>query len=1173
MGEVYRATDTKLGRDVAVKLLPAEMAHDPERLARFQREARAVAALNHPHIVTIFSVEEADGVHFLTMELVEGESLDRCIPVGGLPVERIVEIATALAEALGAAHEKGIVHRDLKPANVMVTNDGRLKVLDFGLAKDIHASSPANATLTSAGHTQAGVVMGTPAYMSPEQIAGRALDHRTDIFSLGVVLYEMASGRRPFEGASSAELASSILRDTPSSVADLRADLPRDLAQVIQGCLEKSATDRFPSARDVQQRLRGLATGAAPIGRTDTASRPAAAAPDSGSARAEEGFWVAVLPFKYNGNNVDLTALAEGLTEEIVTGMSRFSYLRVISLSSTSRYAHGPVDVRAAGKELGAHYVMEGSLRQAGSRLRIAVQLVNAASGAHLWAETYDRAFSPEAIFELQDEVVPRIVSTVADTHGVLPHTMGEALRNKDPEQLSPYEALLRGLAHFLNVNAKEHALARTGLERAVQQAPSHADCWAMLSMLYKEEYAHGINLRPDPIGRAFAAARRAVESAPSNHLAYHALAASLFFRREIPAFRTAAQRAVALNSMDGFTFAYMGMLTAFAGDWEHGCALAERSRGLNPHHPGWYWFPPLFNDYRQKDYRGALEIALKVQMPGFWRTNLALAVSYGQLGEQDAAGKAVRELLAIRPDFAATAREELGKWWEPELVEHLLDGLRKAGLEIADEKKPATAGPTKADGRAVSGFSNPPAIAVLPFQNLSGDPDQDYFADGITEEIINALAHIPGLRVAGRSSAFSFKGRNEDLRSVGTKLGVASILEGTLRRSGDRLRITAQLIDAGNGYQLWSERYDRVMEDVFAVQDEIATTIAGRLKLSLAADRDSQPLQPPTRNMAAYNLYLKGRGLLYQRGLSIIEAIDCFTEAVALDPAYAQAWAGLADGYTTSGYSGYKPAAEVMPRALEAARRALQLDPDLAEAHSALACTALLYELDFDLAEREFHRALELNPSYPQARAWYGLFFLQWVAGREREGRDEVLRLLQLDPLSAYANAILSFSDVCCGRVPEAVDHARRGVDLDPNSYLAYWSLMQALLCNAQYEEAVAAAEQALAISGRHSWALATLVSIYAAWGKPEEARNIYREVEARSAREYVQPSMVAPAAAAIGDMDQAIAMAQRALTDKDPLFVMLARTWPAFGQLRSDPRFVEIVRQLGLPNWSPAR
>ena len=204
-----------------------------------------------------------------------------------------------------------------------------------------------------------------------------------------------------------------------------------------------------------------------------------------------------MLPFKYSGANADLTDLADGLSEDIVTGLSRFSYLRVIARSSTLRYAHEAIDVRSAGRELGARYVMEGSIRQAGSKLRIAVQLVDASSGVHLWAETYDRPFRPEDIFALQDDVVPRIVSTVADTHGILPHTMSEALRNEDPDRLSPYEAMLRSFAHFQRLNAEEHAAARAALERAVQQAPGDADCWAMLSMMYREEYTHGFNLRP----------------------------------------------------------------------------------------------------------------------------------------------------------------------------------------------------------------------------------------------------------------------------------------------------------------------------------------------------------------------------------------------------------------------------------------------------------------------------------------------------------------------------------------------------------------------------------------------------------------------------------------------------------------------------------------------------
>jgi TolB-like protein len=404
-----------------------------------------------------------------------------------------------------------------------------------------------------------------------------------------------------------------------------------------------------------------------------------------GSARtpAEDGFWIAVLPWKLSGADADLADRATALIEEIVTGLSRFSYLRVISLSSTLQYSGKSVDVRAAGKELGARYVLEGSLRHAGSRVRVAAQLVDCKSGAHLWAETYERPFSPQAAFDLFDDVVPRIVSTIADTHGVLPRSMSEALRTGDPCRLSPYEAVLRSFAHFQRVSAEEHAPARAALERAVQQAPNYPDAWAMLSLIYKEEFTHRFNLLPDPLGRALAAAQRAVEGAPSNHLAYHALASVEFFRKELDAFEIATARAVALNPMDGFTLAYLGFLTAYAGDWEHGAALSAKARSLNPHHPGWYWFVPCFDAYRKGEYKTSLEFAHKVNMPGFWRTQLAIAASSGQLGQQAAASEALQTLLMQRPDIAKLPREELAIWWQPDMVEHLIVGLRKAGLEV----------------------------------------------------------------------------------------------------------------------------------------------------------------------------------------------------------------------------------------------------------------------------------------------------------------------------------------------------------------------------------------------------------------------------------------------------------------------------------------------------------
>jgi serine/threonine protein kinase/tetratricopeptide (TPR) repeat protein len=697
MGEVYRATDTKLARDVALKVLPPDMASDRDRLARFQREARALAALNHPNVVTIFSVEESHNVHFITMELISGKPLNRLILANGLPADRIIEIAAAIAEALAAAHEKGIVHRDLKPANIMVTNEGRIKVLDFGLAKDIGTETGNQATLTSADRTEAGMVMGTVAYMSPEQLSGRPLDRRSDIFSLGVVLHEMATGCRPFEGGSAAELISSILRDTPPSITDARPDLSPDLARVVRRCLEKEPRCRMQTARDVINEFRDLARITSPSASASTSPIRNTLAPDTGATRAAEGFWVAVLPFRHKGLDAGVETLAEGITEEIVTGLSRFSYLRVIARSSTDKYSIDSADVRVVGKELGARYVMEGSLRQAGPRLRVGVQLVDAVSGAHLWAETYERTFLPETLFELQDDIVPRVVSTVADIQGVLPRNMTETLRNHDPETLSPYEALLRSFGHHQRLTATEHALARAALERAVQQPPDRGDCWAMLSWLYREEYTHGFNPRPDPLGRALMAARRAIDAAPTNHLAHAALATTLFFYRELGAFRAAAERSLALNSMDGLTGAYLGFLIAYSGDWERGCALAERAIQLNPNSPGWYRFPLILNAYRKGNYEGALALVLKVNMPAFWRTQLMLAACNGQLGELDAARNAVQELLRIRPNFLEVWREELYKWWDANLVQHLVDGLRKAGLRIEDgvqetvPTKPAT--------------------------------------------------------------------------------------------------------------------------------------------------------------------------------------------------------------------------------------------------------------------------------------------------------------------------------------------------------------------------------------------------------------------------------------------------------------------------------------------------
>jgi len=459
---------------------------------------------------------------------------------------------------------------------------------------------------------------------------------------------------------------------------------------------------------------------------------------------------------------------------------------------------------------------------------------------------------------------------------------------------------------------------------------------------------------------------------------------------------------------------------------------------------------------------------------------------------------------------------------------------------------------------------------AVLPFLNLSADPENEFFADGITEEIINALAQIEQLHVVARSSAFSFKGKHIDLRTIGEQLNVRTILEGSVRRAGNHLRITAQLVNVADGYHLWSQRYDREMKDVFDIQDEIARSIAARLKVSLEGDRLQPLVKARTKNLGAYELYLKGRALLYQRGSGIPRALECFMRAVTLDAGYALAWAGLADAYTVLGYYGFGRPGIIMPKGTEAARRAVALDPSLAEAHNALAFACLLDAWDKAEAEREFLRALELNPRYTQARSWYAFFYLQVAAGRWDEGVNHAKLAVDSDPLSGYANAILGLSYLLAERCAEGLTASKRAVELDSDSFLARWALHTALHRSGRFEEAVAVGEISLAMSGRHAWAMAALATTFADWGKATDAEAVYDELMARARRYYVQPTQLAIAASAAGLQHDAIRHAREAFETRDPSRNQLTMTrnfsWPFSTRLQASPRFHEILMEFGL-------
>jgi len=458
-------------------------------------------------------------------------------------------------------------------------------------------------------------------------------------------------------------------------------------------------------------------------------------------------------------------------------------------------------------------------------------------------------------------------------------------------------------------------------------------------------------------------------------------------------------------------------------------------------------------------------------------------------------------------------------------------------------------------------------SIAVLPFTNMSSDPEIEYFGDGIAEEIINALARLPGLRVAGRSSAFSFKGKREDLRVIGDKLAVASVLEGSVRKAGAQLRITAQLVNVADGYDLWSERFDRGPEDVFAIQEEIARTIADRLQVSLTGSAERTLLRPHTENLEAYHLYLKGRGFLYKRGVAIWHALEAFRAALELDPEYALASAGLADAYTLLGMYGVLRPPNALPQARAAARRSVELGPELAEAHNAVAGVRV-WDWDWVGADRELREALELNPSYVQARCWHGIVNLQWVHGRDEEGVAEAARAVEMEPLAAYPRSMFALALSGSRRHHEAVDQARRAVALDPDAYLSQIVLAAAYHGAGRLEDALAVYEPALAISGRHPWGVAGQAVVYADWGKPDEARAIRDELVRRSQQEYVQPTALAMVSAAVGARDEALALLHRACDEHDPFLIFTLYGYPTTARLREDHRFAEIRERMGLPS-----
>jgi serine/threonine-protein kinase len=767
MGVVYKAEDTRLGRLVALKFLPPDLARDRESLERFQREARAAGSLNHPHICTIYDIDDHHGEPFLAMELLVGMTLKHHISGRPMAGERVANVGIQIAAALESAHAKGIVHRDIKPANIFLADGDQVKVLDFGLAKLLRPVTELTAT---GGLTQPGIAAGTLPYMAPEQVRGEKVDARTDIYALGAVLYEMATGRAAFPETQTGQLVDAILHAAPVLPSRLHPRLSPDLERIIAKCLEKDPERRYQSAKEVAVDLRRLA---------QSASTPIATPSPPRSRRA--------------------AFLAAGISALVLLGL----------------------------------------------------------------------------------------------------------------------------------------------------------------------------------------------------------------------------------------------------------------------------WF-------------------------GFFST----------------------------------------------LWRELLSG-----------------GSTRAPIRS---------LAVLPLSNLSGDPAQDYFADGMTEALISDLAQISALKAISRTSVMQYKGTRKSLPQIGRELGVEAVIEGSVLRVGNRVRITAQLIESATDRHLWAQSYDRDVRDVLALQDEVSEAIASQVQARLTPQEQVRLTSARQVNPEAHELYLKGR---YQANKVTVEgswkAVEYFQKALELDPNDALAYASLADAYCTLAVFGGLPPKEAFPKAKALVTKALALDDSLAYSHNVSAVLKRDYEWDWEGAEKEFQRALELNPNSADTRDMYAIYLV--FMRRFDEALREIRHAQSLDPLNLDASNNVGFIHFAMGHHDRAVEAYQRTIDLDANFVMAHRELGLVYSHQSLHPQAIRELERAVALS-RDPYTLAMLGHAYAAAGRHQDALKILQELKARSRHGFVAAYYFADIYAGLRQKDLAVHWLEKAYQERDPALLWTVVD-PRYDWLRSDPRFQDLLRRIRLP------
>jgi len=690
-------------------------------------------------------VWKAEGRRFIVMELLEGRTLQQRIAAGALEVHTAVDLAAQIVDALAAAHDKGIIHRDIKTANIFVTERGQAKMLDFGLAKATvgsgHKPGVDDATHTALDVTTPGSVVGTVSYMSPEQALGKALDARTDVFSLGVVLYEMITGQRAFEGNTSAAVFDAILNRAPTAPVELNAQVPAELERIVNKALEKDPALRYQSAA-------GLAADLRRLQRDSTASVPAVAdggrsvrrrgllafgsvavlvlivasvwqlrtrdsAADGLRPRdtqpAVSGLKIAVLPFVNATGDPQQGYFSEGLTGEVVNELSRFDELTVMPCRS------GPcegedADAREIGREIGVRYVLQGRLQSSPERVRVNVQLFDGRDGRSVWGNTFESERTARDLFDLQDELTRQVVGEIAGSYGTLARAELPGARRKPPTSLASRDCVFRAYDYLQNHSPATHLAARDCLERVVEAEPDYVEGLAWLAYFYSEQFHHRWNVPEgeyDSRARALETAERAVALDDSNQLAHTYLGLAALFFGDDDRGIVELRRAVEINPNNTLVLTLGAWYLALQGELETAVPMASRAKEMIPYPPGWVDFPGFVDHYVHGRYEQALVLSKGgVVGAGQFPDPLALAATLGQLGRVDEAAPALDELRTMWDelceqagcdgfDFDTLRRELIERWvFSEALTDKLIEGLEMAGLK--EEKRGIRSGGKK---------------------------------------------------------------------------------------------------------------------------------------------------------------------------------------------------------------------------------------------------------------------------------------------------------------------------------------------------------------------------------------------------------------------------------------------------------------------------------------------